>query len=250
MISARQVGHELAKENARIVPQVSETLRRIAEEKKVHIFNIYPVSWRKSLGSLGTFTIPACADNGSQRPEDWAPYSKALIVPGLVFESFDMGTKHLSMAHWDGMDVAKDILGLTDGLAANSLERWGVFIAAGATPTKEELLQAKKRLSATMAEALQEGDRKWRGSDKERKELSDYHKRAAQYLNQKREWDSLAAEQVSCKFCGEPIKPNLIKCPQCREILDHQRWLEAQPEQILKAAQQHAAPVKPPVNSK
>ncbi len=25
---------------------------------------------------------------------------------------------------------------------------------------------------------------------------------------------------VECRFCGEPMKPNLAKCPNCKEIVD------------------------------
>lgn len=228
MIDARAVMGMVAATNARKKDPIPDLLRRQAEASTVKIYNIYNIGWTRSLGSLGQFVIPACDDNGSPKPPDWAPYSKALEIPALIFEYYDRGDAKLAYNTWDGRDVAKDVVGVKGFTPANSLEHWGVFIAAGDTPTKAELATAKKKLVTKMNEVLREGDRLWAGTAKERNNLSDYHRRAATYLNQYRDWNTTPEQLENCEYCGESVRPGIAKCPHCGSILDHEKWERGQ----------------------
>jgi hypothetical protein len=35
---------------------------------------------------------------------------------------------------------------------------------------------------------------------------------------------SNTSHNVDCSFCGEPIKPNLAKCPNCKEIVNKELY--------------------------
>ena len=44
------------------------------------------------------------------------------------------------------------------------------------------------------------------------------------YFNVNRHFNPTNVCYVDCKFCGEPIKPNLAKCPNCKEIVNKELY--------------------------
>jgi hypothetical protein len=159
---------------------------------------------------------------------DWAPYSKPLVLPGLVFEHYDKGEGELALNYWDGRDVAKDITGESEGVPDNDLRNWGVFIAAGEKPTQAELVEAKNRLTATMQKFLQQGDLLYAGDQKDRNQLSTIHRKAATFLGQYRLWDVTPVQMIDCKFCFAKVNPAAAKCNSCGSILDRAKWESGQ----------------------
>lgn len=231
--------------NARQKDPIPAFLLEQAENgPKKYIFNIFNLEHTRSLGSLGIFHIPAVETHGSDRPQDWEPYSRPLVVPYLILEAWDRGGGQTSFSPWQADVVVADILGMKEGHAANDLRNYGVFVSDKEVPTKAELEKAKALLIKRMTEDLREGDKLWAGDVKSRNQVGHIHRRAARYLNQAREWDAALIAQASCPFCDNSIQPHALKCPHCSEILDEVRYNAAKQKAAGNAAPQIPVPGK------
>jgi hypothetical protein len=227
--------------NQRTKDPVQEFLLEQAKNgPKKYIFNVFNLSHTRRLGSLGSFHIPAVETNGSDHPQDWEPYSKPLVIPHLILESWDRGEGQVSTTPWPADLIVADILGINEGQPANDLRNYGVFCAAGATPTKVEIEAAKKLLVKRLTEDLREGDRLWSGDSRQRNQVNHIHRRAARYLGIKREWSADLVAQANCPFCDNAINPGALKCTNCGEILDEVRYAAAK-----QRAAGHTAPKIP-----
>ena len=124
----------------RIIPPLPRHVER-AMAAKIHDFNFGPWPHKKHLGGYGEYTIPAC-------PEGEA------FVAGPVFtdpmtELYMKNEAEMGRFEEDGFQFANEFLG--DGRGQNSaysLRHKGCFVAAGSTPTDEELLLAHQELDA------------------------------------------------------------------------------------------------------
>lgn len=204
--------------NRRIRKNVPEFMaKRFAP---VYIFNIYPRAHRVMLGSLGEFHIPAC--------EVGQPYSKPCIINGFIADEYDLGDGKGNMS-WNpeqGEDVAKDVVGIgsySEGLSTMTTNRqwWGCFIAAGETPTAEELEAARKKLEQNMKMWLAEGDQLV--TQGKRPEAT--HIEAAVWLKQVRQWSNPVIAMMECPGCGESIKPNIAR-HTCGAVIDKLKAIE------------------------
>jgi hypothetical protein len=229
LLTAAQAQATVTGLNKRVKRDIPDFLLRERDNRpRVHIFNLFPVEFRKQIAPHGYFIIPACPDNGSSNPENWDSHSKALVIDGIIFQHYDKGEGELALDYLDGRDVAKDITGEAELIPANDLRRWGVFIAAGDTPTKAELAEAKRRLNETMHLFLQQGDELWNGTQAERNQLGPMHRRAAAYMRADRAWDTTVQVMTDCKFCFQKVHPDAAKCSHCGSILDRQKWDQGQ----------------------
>jgi hypothetical protein len=211
-------------------------LKQRDSQPSVYIYNIYPVQHNRQISPHGLFIIPACADNGTPMDHtNWAPYSKPLVLPSIVFEHYDKGEGELALQYWSGKEVAQDVLGTSEGVDANDLCNWGCFVAAGEKPTQQELTEAKRRLTITMQKFLQQGDLLYSGSQTERNQLSAIHRKAASYLGQYRLWDVTPQQMISCPFCWSKIHPQSAKCASCGSIVDHAKWAQGQEGYVAPA---------------
>lgn len=185
-------------------------------KQKVHIFNVSWQSWERGLGSLGTYQIPACMEN--------AEYSLGVEVPGVVLEYYDQGNSMLAWNAHEGRDVANEIVGIGRG-EGNDLSEWGVFVADGAAPTKEELRQARERLARKCADLVAQADRLALSGNKGLEQINHLHRRAAAHLKQRRAWAQLPEMMIECPGCGEPIPPRTVRHTACGAVIDrHRAW--------------------------
>lgn len=231
--------------NKRKRDSVSGILLEMAENgPKRYIYNVFNLQWVKNLGSLGRKVIPSVETNGSDRPADWEPFSKPLVIPHLTVEEWDRGEGQSSHTPWPSDMVVADIIGSNQSHPRNDLRNYGVFVAAGEKPTKEEIAEAKVRLAAQLADDLRDGDNLWGGDAKQRAQISNIHRRAARYLGVKREWDSAIVAQSNCPFCASSINPGALKCTSCGEILDQERFDAAKAKAAGKSSPKIPVPNK------
>jgi ribosomal protein L32 len=154
----------------------------------------------------------------------------------------------------DGLNICKMITGMdhyhvADMINGNDRTRWGVFIAAGEVPTKEELAEAKKKLDATMAAILRDGDRLAAMGPAGVAAMDAQHRKAAAYLRQHREWAKKPDQMDVCPGCGEFVQPGVAKCKHCGSILN---WDVALSLDMVSQEQydQHLEKVSKPAKAK
>ena len=99
---------------------------------------------------------------------------------------------------------------------------FGVFAAEGETPTDDELLQGRERLTAFYRRLVAGADREWERSHSYLF-INDVERRAAHHLGLEKEWFYQARETVECPGCGEKIKPGVAVCRTCGAILDRDK---------------------------
>jgi hypothetical protein len=246
MLTSSQALSFVASQNSRRKPDIPDFIKERMSDPSVYVYNVYAgTGWTRSIGSLGMYFIPKCEGTGSH-PSGWEKYSKPLIIPPVVIEYIDIGEGQLRVEGVSGRSVAKDIV--HDGGQVD-LAPWGVFIAAGKTPTAEELSAAREALTKTMAALLDEADRLWNGSSDDRARVGAHHKNAAAYLGVKRTWLTNTQAMSECPFCYEPVRPSTVICPHCKQILDKARWLEGQADFILANATAATAPASKPAKA-
>jgi hypothetical protein len=193
---------------------------RLQDGKTIKIFNIHDMGHNVSLGSLGNFYIQPC--------EPGQPYSKPLELQSMYIDEYpyDMDLNGIKTAFniIDGAEVAKEVVGTAahKDQTAN-LTRWGVFVAAGDEPTKAELDAAKTALTTSMVDLVAQADRIAMQGPLEAKNIGDHHRKAAAFLNQKRDWTQVSGQLDQCPACFESINPGSAVCKHCEAVLDDGR---------------------------
>jgi hypothetical protein len=105
----------------------------------------------------------------------------------------------------------------------------GVWQCAGDTPTQEEIAANMARLLKYCEREVQDGDdlhsRRMAGEARVPRQ-SQRQRDCAEYLLLKREW--LSNQDVAalkhCQFCTTTIASGAVKCPNCNEIVDRERY--------------------------
>jgi hypothetical protein len=130
----------------------------------------------------------------------------------------DLGDKRTVEVPIAAMDVAQD---LCREINSDSGEEsfFGVFMAAGETPSSDELRRAREKLAAFYRRLVAGADREWERSHSYLF-INDVERRAAHYLGLEKDWFYQAQETVECPGCGEKIKPGVAVCRTCGAILD------------------------------
>jgi hypothetical protein len=217
MPTAQEALAHIQSHNARRKQAIPEQLKN---GKTIKVFNIYDQTHVIPQGSIGTFTIKAC--------EPGKPYSDPCEIQALYFDEYpyDMDLNGIKTTYnmVDGQDVAKEVVGTAShkDKSAN-LTRWGVFIAAGDVPTKEELDAAKAKLTQTMVELVAQADKIAMQGPLEAKNIGEHHRKAAKFLNQKRDWSEVSGQLDQCPACFESINPGSAVCKHCEAVLDDDR---------------------------
>ena len=207
--------------NSRYVPPVMDSVKKLSEDTQVYIFNVGPWSHQQYVGA-GHFFIPAC--------EEGRQYSEPVIIPGIFSTLYPQDEKTMKRIDEDGYQVALDIVGVGPGLApTNSLRRYGVDVCRQWPPTKSEVAKAFEalrvgELNSLIAEA---NSAMAQGPQAAEQTIRARHHQAAALLKKTTAecpWMARNAantsQNVDCKFCGEPMKQNLAKCPNCKEIVN------------------------------
>lgn len=138
----------------RIMPRLAESVVQYAEANCLHIYNVGPWEHKCGLGSWGEWIIPAC-------PEGQEYIEMPKVVPGMYHEPIIKDEKHFMLEPINGADLANEIIGIGKMRNAKlSLISSGVFIGSviglKATPTKQELRNAKSALLAKYQGIFQE----------------------------------------------------------------------------------------------
>lgn len=211
--------------NTRFVPPELEAIQEISEARKVYIFNVGPWQHIQYMGSLGRKIVPACPEGQK--------YSEPLVIPGIVEELYPDTEKSMKRIHHDGLKFAEAIVGIGPHmLPGNSLTRVGVAICKQWPPKKEEIAAAWNALAeGELADLIREANSAAATGPKAMEEtISPRHYMAARLLNKgvaDCPWIGRATEtraRVECKFCGEPMKTGIPRCPNCKEIVDQELY--------------------------
>jgi hypothetical protein len=135
-------------------PDIPDFVQEMAKQKQHYIYNVGPFAWPVSHGTTGSFTIPAC-DEGK-------PYSKPLILDGIVFETYIVAEGTLASYQWDGKKIALETLGVGQRRSpVQSLIAWGCFLAEGEKPTSAELKAANDALDQKASDLVSEARLAW-----------------------------------------------------------------------------------------
>lgn len=207
--------------NSRSVEPLSDLVKRAADANPVYVFSVGPWPQKAELGSTGNFFVKACPAGD--------PYSEPLMIPGLVEEFYPDSEVTMKRHLWEGKYLAEQILGIGPHSApGNSLVRYGVAMSMCWPPKQETVDAARKALfdgeiRSLIVEADQaqaEGPKALEQTVRERHHMA---AKLAKLSAADHPWMqrlSSAAERDSCRFCGEPMKKGLPKCPNCKEIVD------------------------------
>jgi len=214
--------------NNRSIPPEMQAIKDLSDKTKLYIFNVGPWQHTQFMGSLGRKIIPAC-------PEGKA-YSDPLIVDGIVSELYPDSESSMKREMYEGEKVAHEIL--NEGpfhLKHNSLRQYGVSICHQWPPTKEEISAAWKSLAEGELEALiRQANSAYSAGPQEFERTIGNGERyflAAKLLKKTTAecpWMmrtiNAGSSNVECRFCGEAMKPNLAKCPNCKEVVDQELY--------------------------
>jgi len=132
---------------------------------------------------------------------------------------------------WEGKRIAQEIVNLwpgDDGVSAgknpdSDLRYWGVFIAKGKVPTKEEMAEVRTWYNKRLDQLVTAGDELAR--DNRFREIQRIHRFALTERGMVRPWNKSAEElsepkKSACPMCFEPIMEGAKKCKHCGEFLD------------------------------
>jgi ribosomal protein L32 len=141
----------------------------------------------------------------------------ATVEVGDRIDVIDMGDNRRLELPIHARKIAEDLTA--------DLGDFGVFVAAGREPTREEIDAAEARLSEVAKRLVFEGDQEWARSHNYRL-ISDLHRRAVKQLGLEREWAYEPAPMIECPVCGERVRPHVAICKSCGAILDRAKAAE------------------------
>jgi len=201
---AQQAAAELGSLNKKIIEDIPEKI--LKSGKPIRIYNVGPWRWIRPMGSLGTFTIPAC--------EPGKKYSAPLEIPGVMRETYpdSESTNKMRNRFEDGADVVAAILG--EGKFQSKEQgyrRLGCFDVAGDVPTEQELAAANQCLDNWRDSQIQEADNFWNQGPMHYQNIVAEHREAAIARGVDREWLKPIKAMADCPGCGEKIKPGISK---------------------------------------
>ena len=209
--------------NTKSVPELPDMIQQLSEEKALFIFNVGP--WPHTVFSnYGRMYIPACPEGKE--------HSEALKIPGVPSMPYpdSESSMKLHLEKGGGEYLAQQILGIGPHMhPGNSLLRYGVFVAKQWPPTKEEIQKAKDALyKGELTSLVSEADQAAaEGPKASENTIRDRHQTAARMLKLSvadHPWmgrfQGASMARTECKFCGEPMKAGLPKCPNCKEVVD------------------------------
>jgi len=132
---------------------------------------------------------------------------------------------------WAGTRIAQEIVNLwpgDDGVSAgkspeSDLRYWGVFIAKGKVPTKEEMAEVRQWYHKRLDQKITEADELAR--DNRFKEIQRVHRFALSERGISRPWNKSMEEmtepkKAACPVCLNSIIEGAKKCQHCGEWLD------------------------------
>ncbi len=244
---------ELVARNEKEIQFIPEESIEFAKRNLIHIFNVSPYEKILEHPTYGRLRIPPC--------EKGKEYSDPLIIEGLAFSGVCVEMKTVEMRQESGRVCAVDLLGIGPFKnKANSLLRWGVFIAAddtfdvektaevrvatgrngkaikmhlpewvkkgklGVKPTRKEIAIANALFEQTDLALIAEGDEFAAAGPDGQKNIGKMHREALLRRNQTRGWSDPVKGMalVVCPGCQENIKPGVV-VHTCGAVLDWEK---------------------------
>lgn len=195
---------------------------RLLTGDKTYLFNIYSTEHQINLGTAGQYYVPPCPEG-----KDWV--RSPTVIPGTVEDIYPHFTdkEEYRCRPTPGEDVVKAALGIGSGQRPEEdIRRFGVFASHNSTPSKQELVDAKKILVVELQRQIREADQLAASADPKSRESAQNEKfyKAARYLGIKKSWLSEAAEMTVCPFCSSSVSPNASICGSCKEIINPEAY--------------------------
>ncbi len=135
--------------------------------------------------------------------------------------SMDMGDRRMVDYRVTAREVAEDIAREINGDSGEG-SFYGVFVAAGETPTESELADARRRLEEFHLRLVAAADLEWERT-RNPMFITDLERRAARQLNLEKPWLYNSKPQAECPVCAEKIKHGVAVCRSCGAILDREK---------------------------
>ena len=256
-ITADQVAQNIAlatrkQRVQRRLPAPAPSIAQFAKDHQIYIFNVGPWQHTRMLGSWGNYIVPAC--------EPGKPYASGNPIPGIYHEPIPVNEANFQLEGIEGGFVADQILGVGKNMSINTgLVKLGVFKSSNPIPTEDELESAREMLFGEYTRLFEEADLAYAQGDAAFREVvgkdASKHKMAARELGRADvKWmqNTSAGRNVACRFCGTYVSPNVIKCPQCSEILDVDAYAKAHAAQkkamaeVTEETEPRRGPGRPP----
>jgi hypothetical protein len=133
----------------------------------------------------------------------------------------DLGDKRTMDIRITAREVAEDIARELNGDSGEGSFH-GIFVAAGPTPTEEELSDARRRLEEFQRRLVAAADLEWERT-KNPMFITDLERRAARQLGLEKPWLYDPKPLADCPVCAEKIKPGVAVCKSCGAILDPEK---------------------------
>lgn len=224
-----------------------EPFPRRTPTKWFYIFNTGPFKWTRALADMGTYQIQPCEDGESY-------YKQPIVIPEFMFRHYEAGNQQLNYREYQGIDVARDILGILSpsfeiardtgvevGPSSNpesDFTRFGVFMSESNPPKKAEVEAAREKLEKTCVDLCQEGDTAWIGDDASRHFIrnSNLHKIAARVIGHEAEWCASPKRKTTCPACGGSVVAGaaIHNAPECGAVLDEAKARKYFPHMFAK----------------
>lgn len=240
----------------RVQPMIRSQLVALEGGQPCYIYNVSPVfSWERTYKGLGKFTIPKRPSVGDVVIEKQGDkhiehvvteedirgkykVSKPVILNHSYRMSFDKGDNRRVPYIEYGEEIAESLVGNSKLypadliLPTNNLESWGVFITYGKPfhdlPKAEQdelYLNAITVHDKRCREKVQKADQLINRFPDAVLEL---HRQCALIVGEDRPWltsrGKRITESIECPFCGSDIKSTVVKCPECQEVVDIERY--------------------------
>lgn len=217
----------------------------IAKSSPIYIYNVSPIHhWDRPQGQLGTLRIHA--------RKEGEVVSQPTVVPGVVTRRYDRGFGRREPFQESGMEVAMDVCGCHPEYpaesSANNLTNFGVFITEKPfedyKPAEQNAFidKASAKLVERLRTMILEADNWWQGvpAPVYKGLIGDIHRKALAALNdltgakEDRPWAPVRGTKITedCRFCGSAVKPGIVVCPTCSNVLDIERYEEMQGRKV------------------
>lgn len=234
--SAQAFQHEM---NAkRRMPKLARATQRSMFTPSFCIFNVGPWKHTKEFGDAGVYTIQGCPEGQPfvkmkryvKFPEsdhaeqvDWLPEISVL--------NYTLDEKQFGAFEEDGIYLAEQFIGVGHSLSPKyALTKFGVAIAEGVEPTKQELAKANRELDKTLLDYIKEARLAFSKGPSELAAImrEDKHIFAAHRLNMGDEpWLNAGNPRArqECPKCGTVTNDGVAQCPgfNCGWVFDQKK---------------------------
>ena len=237
-VASQKVFGQAQKINSRITPSIEGYKLREMEEGEVHVFSVCIWAHPIPMGNWGTFIIPAKKAN--------EPYAEFLAtfpfykdtptaVPGVLLTPRIISGEENVWHEEDGREWAEKLV--------MDYTKYGVFVAAGAVPSKEELFQATMRFREACGFYVEQARELAADPFKRREIQITPHHEAAAELGLDEPWTKAneAKDTQKCPLCGRNSEVGVLLCanghdPYIFDVAGYQKVMASQAAALKKGA--------------